>query len=858
MSVALRLTAQTRPDIRRIGGKACGLVRLLAAGLSVPEAWCLCADLDDKAVEAALIALWAELSGSGEPLLAVRSSAVAEDLADASFAGVYETTLGVNSREQLIKAVRSCRAAVNCDAALVYRREKGIEGDVGMAVVVQRLIRAEVAGVLLTANPRRAFANEVVIDAAYGLGEGVVSGRVDPDHLVLDRDTGRVREERLGSKKMALRFDDAAGLCEHTTDDVDRQRYALSDTHVRRLHELESQVTARIGPRQDCEFAFLGDELSVLQVRPITGLPPVCPQNVFSRKFGDEYIADYCTPLSSTLLLGWIADYVFKEMAELADSADVTDAEPIRVYEGYAYFNGEYIRQMLRAVPRALRENSTQGWFTPLWSERLKDVPFSPRLFYSRFIKRPNDPRASLTENPKALERHCANIERTIVPKLALDLTTLSDAAWTAEFDNALATGVEHFRVIRWGMGQHNAFLHTLLPWLLRRWAGDEDGALYQEVVSGLPGTKTTAINRDVWRLGVAARADGELAASCRAGRKHDALRAAHAASPFWTAFDNFVATHGHRSASREISLPRWRDQPALVLGLVRAQLQSAEEPPDPIAFERAAVARRKAAEERALKRAGRGPGGRVRQRTLRWAMRQTQIFTRYRENQRYHLDYVLCHIRRLLLERGRRFVEAGVVNEAYDIFFMSEPEFRAALATPERNESTLARIRERQAHYERWKNRLPATYLFDDVETEGELAEGDPSSDHASASASAPTENGAGVGIGAARGEATGRLRVLSDISELGDVQPGDILVAVNIDPGWTNVFPLLNGIITETGGLLSHGALLAREYGIPAVMGIPNATTRFRSGEVVKLDGTAGTVTPEAPTAPRAVPIR
>ncbi len=643
---------------------------------------------------------------------------------------------------------------------------------------------------------------------------------------------------------MALRFDKGAGLCEHTTDDVDRQRYALSDTHVRRLHELAQQVTARIGSRQDCEFAFVGDELSVLQVRPITGLPPAHPQNVFSRKFGDEYIADYCTPLSSTLLLGWIADHVFREMAELADSADVTDAEPVRVYEGYAYVNGEYIRQMLRAVPRAMRESTAQAWFTPLWVERMKDVPFSPRLFYSRFIKRPDDPRASLTENPKALERHCANIERTIVPKLALDLTTLSDAAWTAEFDNALATGVEHFRVIRWGMGQHNAFLHTLLPWLLRRWSGDEDGSLYQEIVSGLPGTKTTAINRDVWRLGVAARADAELAAACRAGRKYEELRAAHAASPFWTAFDDFVATHGHRSASREISLPRWRDQPDLVLGLVRAQLQSAGVPPDPIALEDAAVARRKAAEQQALQRAGRGPGGRMRQRALRWAMRQTQIFTRYRENQRYHLDYVLCHIRRLLLERGRRFAEASVVNEASDIFFMSEPEFRAALATPERNEKTLARIGERQAHHAKWKNRLPATYLFDDVETEGELVEGDPSSSRASASASAA--DGARVGIGAARGEAKGPLRVLSDISELGDVHPGDILVAVNIDPGWTNVFPLLNGIITETGGLLSHGALLAREYGIPAVMGIPNATTRFRSGEVVKLDGTAGTVTP------------
>ena len=846
MNAAVRLTADTPAEIQLIGGKACGLVRLLAAGLPVPEAWCLRADVDDDDIERALTTLWSELSPElsrkNGPLLAVRSSAVAEDLASASFAGVYETTLGVTSLQQLIDATRSCRAAVNRDEAIAYRREKGIAGDARMAVVVQRLVRAEVAGVLLTANPLRPFANEVVIDAAYGLGEGVVSGRVDADHLVLERSSGRVREERIGSKELALHFDEGSGpgAVEQATGAVERKRRALSETHVRRLHELARRVARHIGERQDCEFAFVGDELSVLQVRPITGLPSLTPQNVFSRKFGDEYVADYCTPLSSTLLLGWIADYVFKEMADMAGASDSPEIEPIHLYQGYAYINGEYIRQMARAIPRGLRESSTRNWFSPLWIERMKDVPFSPRLFYARFIKRPDDPRASLTENPKALERHCSNIERTIVPKLELDLRTLTDAQWRTEFEHAMAAGVEHFRVIRWGMGQHNAFLHALLPWLLARWAGDTDGALYQEIVSGLPGTKTTAINRDVWRLGVVARAHAELASECRSGSTASELRAAHPASPFWTAFDAFVAAHGHRSASREISLPRWREQPDLVLGLVRAQLQSAENPPDPVLLEHAAVARREAAEQRALKRAGRGLGGALRQRALRWAMQQTQTFTRYRENQRYHLDYVLCHVRRLLLDQGRRLSEARVLEAASDIFFMSEPEFRAALATPERRDDVLASIVVRKAHHEKWKNRLPATYLFDDVETEGERVEGDPTSSHIA------ERDGVRVGLGAARGEATGPLRVLSALTELGEVQPGDILVAVNIDPGWTNVFPLLNGIITETGGLLSHGALLAREYGIPAVMGIPNATTRFRSGEVVRVDGTAGTVTP------------
>jgi len=219
--------------------------------------------------------------------------------------------------------------------------------------------------------------------------------------------------------------------------------------------------------------------------------------------------------------------------------------------------------------------------------------------------------------------------------------------------------------------------------------------------------------------------------------------------------------------------------------------------------------------------------------------MQQTQIYTRYRENQRYHLDYVLCHMRRLLLESGRRLVEAGVLSEAPDVFFMSEPEFRAALSSPVRETELQDRIAERKAHHDKWKDRLPATYLFDDVETEGEVAEGESLRPVAVA-------DGSVAGVGAARGDAKGRLCVLTELSQLGEIEPGDILVAVNIDPGWTNVFPLLNGIITETGGLLSHGALLAREYGIPAVMGVPNATTRFSTGDAVRLDGTSGVVTP------------
>lgn len=214
----------------------------------------------------------------------------------------------------------------------------------------------------------------------------------------------------------------------------------------------------------------------------------------------------------------------------------------------------------------------------------------------------------------------------------------------------------------------------------------------------------------------------------------------------------------------------------------------------------------------------------------LRRLFQLTQQYTRYRENQRYHLDYLLLHIRRLLLDQARRLCDAGVLVEPFEVFFLEADELEQLAREPIATGAVRARIDERRDHYERWKDRLPATFLFDDVETEGEIVEGDRPPDE---------RRGDTAGVGASRGRARGPVRVTRSLDELGAVKPGEILVANNIDPGWTSVFPLLAGLVTETGGMLSHGALLAREYGIPAVMGVPGATRRFPTGAVIAIDG-------------------
>ncbi len=796
----VRLSADTPHGIETLGGKAMGLVRLLRAGCPVPDAWCI--PVGVAVDDAALRRFWDEHPGE---VFAVRSSATAEDLAESSFAGIYTTVLGVDSREALVAAVRACRAAFHGDHAIAYRRRRGIEDAGDIAVVLQRLLRPDVAGVMMTENPQRPFAGELVIDAAYGLGEGVVGGRVEPDHLVLTRD-GNVLERALGEKATALRYVAGQGIVPIGIDAADRARCCLDEAQLAQL----VQLARRVAPRSDVEWAFERGRLYVLQQRPITGLPPREPRVVCARQFGDEYLAGYGMPLTRTFLVRWIRDVAFHDVARLMGRDDLLALEPIVEHEGYHYMNGEYAMGLLRAVPGGARDTGPLTWFSPAYQARLRAAPLDLGAMFGFLVAPFRDRGALIHQNVAALDAHCRSIEQVVVPKLSQDYTSLTQDEWAAQLAEVDAFGREHFRVIRWGMTFYGPTLHALLQQVLAR-SCEDDGSLYQAIVSGLSGTRTAEINRDIHALGLVAREHGLES------------------ERFARALSEFLARHGHRAPSREITDPRWRETPEVVIALVRAQLARTDDSKTPEALEREATAKRDAAERDALARV-RNPLLRQWFRTL---VTLTRDYTRYRENQRYHLDYVLTHCRSLILEQARRLASRGVLGRPEDVFLLEADELNA-LARGDAPTSTLtATIDARRAHYLAHRHRLPATYLFDGVETEGELAEGPRTIAHTH-----------GDGQGASRGRARGPVRVIRDVMSLGAVRPGEVLVVSTIDPAWTSVFPIVAGLVTETSGLLSHGALLAREYGIPAVAGVRNATARFVDGETIEIDGALGTV--------------
>lgn len=836
----IQLSADSPADGDLIGGKGMGLIRLLVAGLPVPDAWCIPADVStdpaarSTCLEDDLTIWWKEVSDlhpGGR--WAVRSSAVAEDLADASFAGVYETILGVDSFESLVDAVRACWSSLDNQRAETYRGGLDMEESGSIALILQRMLEPEAAGVLLTTNPLKPFAGEISIDSTWGLGESLVSGRTDPDHFDLDRESGEVKTRRLGAKQLETVWSGEA-IVERDVDDARRGEFSLTDQQIGLLHALAADVTDRIGPRRDLEWAIEGGVLRVLQDRPITNLPSENPDDVWSRRFGDEYLAECALPLPSDLMLRWIIDTSLKDMAVLQGRTDMAEMEPIRLYNGYAYFSGNYYAAGLRILPKGKRVAGPSEWFPPIVHERAAVPGWKPRLLVSTLTAGRRDKEHSgVKNNLVALDRHTAIIDRTVVPLITQDYTALSEAEWRKQFDHIEHLGNEHFRVLRWGMSVYNTFLHASLVNKLKAWADDESGDLYQDVISGLDDTRTAGINREIDELTTIAAADTDLGDLIRSGASYDEVRSATTDSGFWSAYDGFLATHGHRSDSRDVGRPRWREEPHLIIEFVRAQLRARDGVGTGF-VSGAAKERRLEAQAEALSRAGSGPLGPVRSRALGKLMSTVQDYTRYRENQRYHLDYLLTHLRGLILEQGRRLTERGVIDRIDDVFYLTGDEFFAMIGGGAAGDGLGASIARREAEYARNSSRLPATYLFDDVETEIDEEEAD-----------VETPEGALRGAGVCRGQSTGRARVVASLSDLGTVESGDVLVAPNIDPGWTSVFPLLSGLIIETGGTLSHGAILAREYGIPAVSGVTGAIARIEDGARLRVDGNTGLVT-------------
>jgi rifampicin phosphotransferase len=874
--LVLDLAAVDASMLPIVGGKAANLGELIRAGLPAPPGFCVSTEayrrvassasipfdalgsanaddlkrLADQAREAMLAApIPAEIAsavrdaysrlGSGSPV-AVRSSATAEDLPFASFAGQQDTYLHVIGPDAVIDAVRRCWASLWTERAVVYRTTQRIDHRaVRLAVVVQRMVDSAIAGVLFTANPVTGRRRQAVIDASPGLGEAVVSGAVNPDHFVVDTETGQILERRIGDKRIEIRSKPGGGTV-HVERPDGSDRACVTDDQVRALAKLGDRVESHYGAPQDTEWAIDADgTLWLTQARPITTLYPLPERKRDGLRvyFCFSVAQGLNRPITPMGLAGFrlLASCAARLMGFRVD--DPFAGPPAYAEAGQRLFvdlgnvlRGRVGRQIL---PRLLdvMEARSAAILRALFDDPRLSVTQPSALPFLRRVSRlafrfgvPSRVVQALTRPEAALARvDRIGVElsrRLVLPATATSAERLDFAERILGSELLLVAPVT-MPVAVAGLG-----MLGVAGKLLGKDARPGD---LQAVLRGLPHNVTTEMDLALWDLAgrirrneaaarvLSSRPAAELSAEFRSGTLPPTLQGELA---------EFLARYGHRAVAEiDLGMPRWSDDPTHILGVLANYLKLDDPAMAPDAlFDRGA---REAEEmiatlvERARRR---GP---LRARLVRLALDRARKLAGVRELPKYDLVMGLAAVRRELAAVGAELARRGSLEKGDDVFFLDLKEARAGLD----GRDFRALVQERRDSYEAELRRrhIPRVLLSDGTEPE--------------AQAVAAAGDAALAGTPASAGSVTATARVVLDPVGA-HLEPGEILVAPSTDPGWTPLFLTAGGLVMEMGGANSHGAVVAREYGIPAVVGVPDATARIATGQRITVDGAAGTV--------------
>ena len=864
--------------INAVGGKALNLGIMSSAGLPVPGGFCVTTDayrsvvadqLDDlmgklgdatdpgEATAAAEKARGRVLSvelppqlriaiadhyhalGDNEPV-AVRSSATAEDLAYASFAGQQDTYLNVVGSAALLDAVRRCWASLWTDRAVSYRNANAIDHrSVALAVVVQRMIDATTAGVMFTANPITGTRHETVIDASPGLGEAVVSGAVNPDHFVVNAVDQSIVTRRLGDKRIMITSLPGGGteLRELTGGSSEA---CLNDEQVLQLVDLGQQVQRQYGAPQDTEWALdSAGTFWLTQARPITTLYPQ------ARTHGPGLRVLMCLSLAQGLTrpitpMGIAAVRLIG--TSVATEVRIPPDEPLAGPAAMHAPGQRLYLDLTSALRNRLGRRAIIGAFTVMEAraatvlKRLAERPeFS--LIQTRdhtmlrhiagALLRNKVPFRMIAGliNPDLAYRGIATTERRL--RRALTLPANATASQRLDFVEQRLGSLFLLmpRTFAYAVGG------LLMLRVSRQLLGDaaEPGEL-QEVLRGLPHNVTTEMDLELWGLTEKIRNDQPSHGAFTESSVPDLLqryRERKLPPVAQRGLQSFLRRYGHRAVAEiDLGIPRWSDDPSHLLGVISNYLRLNTDDLDPVAQFHAGQARAESMittlTERMAERS------QVRARMVGWALRRVRQLVGLRESPKFLLIVALATMREHLKVIGRQLAANKLIDQVDDVFFLDLGEVRRGLSGE--NVQPLVVVR-REAYEQELKRRhIPRLLLSDGTEPE------------AIAGAAAGVD-GALVGSPASTGTVTGPARVVLDPVGA-HLEPGEILVAPSTDPGWTPLFLTAGGLVMEMGGSNSHGAVVAREYGIPAVVGVPDATHKIETGQLITVDGAAGLV--------------
>ncbi|QLG27642.1 pyruvate, phosphate dikinase [Halorarum halophilum] len=877
-------------DLALVGGKGANLARLVEAGLPVPDGFCVTtvayrelvsdesvdalfdrlSDLDPTntesiadvgaslrtsiealdlppavrdAIETALADRATE-AGS-ETAYAVRSSATAEDLPDASFAGQQETFLNARGVEEIIDSVRACMASLFTDRAIAYRAKNGIpHEDVALSVVVQRMVTPEVSGIMFTADPTSGNRRITAIEAGLGLGEAFVSGEAAADSVLVDARTGEILDYEVGVQRTAIRPLPEGGVETVDLSADERSARALSDDQVRTLVKVGAEVEALFGHPQDVEWCLEDGSVRIVQSRPITTLFPVpTPEpsddrlHVYYSLGHAQAFAEALPPLVRDIWMSYtettFEEFGFDGRGPWAVEAggrvymDATNLLRVGILRGLVPTQLAATSEPMGAAMEAILEQRSEEFHTDRSvAETLAATPALARGMW----------RGLSTSRPllsTMMDGFPGAFIGTPTPP------ECEEAKWTAWGRNIASqvrdaeTPTERVRAVFDLLGDAIDF-PPAGPLLAALAAGEVLERMFPDapedvnaVGRGFPEEVVTRINLGLGDLADIARDTSPVATALRQGAALDDIESLDGSEEFLTELDEFLDEFGHRATGEiDVSRPRWREDPSALLATIGANLEhgeAGEHRKHVRRMEREALA----AAERLERRASHGPLGPLRRRVVRRLVRTYRGYIQTREYPKQGAAHMFTAWRDAFCDAGEVLVAEGHLSDPSDVWFLRVSELLAALD----GESIDVDVAARRAEFERHKTMDAPPVLT----SEGEAPAGRVNRED--------VPEGALVGTGVSGGVVEGVARVIRDPAKE-TIENGEILVAPSSDPGWTPLFLNAGGMVVEVGGRMSHGALVAREYGIPAVVSVPEATTVIETGQRIRIDGTRGIV--------------
>ncbi|MGW1295958.1 rifamycin-inactivating phosphotransferase [Streptomyces sp. NPDC002533] len=786
-----------------------------------------------RAVEEAGIpdGLAAEITGavarSGEgTAYAVRSSATAEDLPTASFAGQQDSYLNVVGPAAVLRHISRCWASLFTERAVIYRRRNGIDHrTVRMAVVVQRMVFPDASGVLFTADPVTGNRRTATVDAGFGLGEALVSGLVNPDVFTV-RD-GEVVARTIAVKERAVHALPGGGTREVTVEPEQRERPALTDAQVVELVRLGRRIEARFGCPQDIEWCLADDGFRIVQSRPITTLFPV-PEVIDGAADGripSVYVSVGHQQMMTDAMkpLGW-------SMWQRTAMVPMHEA-------GGRLFVDVTPRLASPASRAALLDVMGKG--DPLVRDALETVlgrgEFGAPVPDTDPVAPPpgGTPEAAVTEADPAVVAELVERSETSLAALERDIRTKSGPEL---FDFLAEAFEEHKRVLGDPLNIRAIMAGMEATWWLNdklgEWLGEKNAA--DTLTLSAPGNITSEMGLDLLDVADAIRPHPEVVAFLNDVDVQDddgfldGLVKLPGGSAAREAIETYLRRYGMRCVGEiDITRPRWSERPATLVPLILDNVRNFGPGAAGRRFEQGRQ-RALQAERDVLSRLRALPDGERKADGTKRMIDQVRAFAGYREYPKYGIVCRYLLYKQALLAEAGRLVREGVLAEREDVFHLTFQELEDAVRSRRVDDRLIARRKEEFRSYEAL---TPPRVLTSD----GEAVNG--------AYRRNDVPAGALAGLAVSTGYVEGRARVILDLADA-ELEEGDILVTRFTDPSWSPLFLGVAGLVTEVGGLMTHGAVIAREYGLPAVVGVDRATRLIRDGQRIRVHGTDGYV--------------